>query len=68
MLSSHKSIVNALDEIQNFGKYAGFKLNMHKTPGMLLGNLKYETVKNIKINWAEQRIKCLGTLYLVIVL
>ena len=47
MLSGHKSIVNALDEIQNFVKHAGLKLNMHKTQGMLLGNLKYETVINI---------------------
>ena len=60
MLSSYQSIENALDEIQNFGKYAGLKLNIHKTQGMLLGNLKYETVKNININWTEQPIKCLG--------
>ena len=63
MLSSHKSIVNVLYEIQNFGKHAGFKLNMHKTQGMLLGNLKYETVKNISINWTEQPIKCLGIFF-----
>ena len=60
ILSNCKSIICAVDEIQEFGKHAGLKLNMHKTQGMLLGNMKYDTVKNVNINWTKEPIKCLG--------
>ena len=50
----------ALDEIENFGKHSGLKLNRQKTEGLWVGNHISRDKKIGNINWSNGPIKALG--------
>ena len=55
------SVKNVINAIEIFSKHAGPKLNMKKTKGIWLGNLKNHGLRLFEnIKWTGKPVKCLG--------
>ena len=60
LLKNGEQILNALDEVIEFGKVSGLKLNMNKTEGLWIGSLANSNIKIAGIKWRNDPIKYLG--------
>ena len=61
LLKDFLSLEEALKTVSTFSDFAGPKLNLQKTEGLLLGPLKHSNIKSYNnIEFKDSPIKCLG--------
>ena len=61
ILPDLNSVSKSINTVNNFSKVAGPQLNLDKTEGVLLGNMKRLKINNFQnIRFSESPIKCLG--------
>ena len=60
LLKNGEQILNALDEVLEFGKVSGLKLNINKAEGLWIGSLANSNEEIAGIKWRSDPIKYLG--------
>ena len=61
ILRDLKSVTESLNTVKSFSQLAGSVLNLDKTEGLLLGNLKQTNLNHYdNITFCESLVKCLG--------
>ena len=59
-MENENDLHRALNIVDTFSKVSGLKLNLNKTEGIRLGNMKDKKTKFKEISWAKSPVRCLG--------
>ena len=60
MINCGKSLDNLMEEIKQYSKFSGYKLNVNKTEAMTMGDLDIEIKNKFNFKWDCEYLKYLG--------